>query len=271
MKHDESKPETGAVEQPESIKAAINHAANLAVHQGFGSPGLVAAGLAATATAGVLNGAAPELPDDLNYRRDDEARLKSAISEARDAWNEFGRVTWRLARALQNVRIAYHARYKKDAPKAWLATELGIHVTEQRIGQLVNTLAYFGDIPLADTVDFRVYEEARKQNIRLGNSRLSKEKLALLVKQHRTVDDLLKAMPKPAAKAPAAMHNVAIRVDLAFADGNWVPKEATALMDGSDELLTADYEWIRAALPELRKKLDELARRIEPRPEGGAA
>lgn len=194
-----------------------------------------------------------------------DAQLDSAIAEAREALSAYRRSTWRLASALLKLRDAYRARYLKDMPKAWLVEQLKLDISEQRVGQLLNTLAYYSDdgARTDEGVDFRVYEEARLANQRLPDAaRLAPKELARLIQSERTGAAVGKAIDARQPKQPepkqseADQHRLVVNVN-ARKEGNEWRVEVESSFDGAPSP-SGDAAWVRAAVVALRARVEEI-------------
>ena len=142
----------------------------------------------------------PTDPQALKELATAEAEVHSAISEMQNN-------TWRVGDAL----IVFKNKFQKVSHRVIrnnveLAAELKLNLTPQRIGQIKNTAEYFPPELRDSKIDFRVYEEARKLNVR--TKAMSIKALAAFVKTNPSRKQLMQKMPPlPNANATRETRN----------------------------------------------------------------
>jgi hypothetical protein len=114
-----------------------------------------------------------------------------AIEAVRTAVDNFCRSTWRLAWSLVDFRQVHERVHPSNRlTDKQMANVLGIRLTPARIGQLVNTAVAYPREQVDESIDFRVYEQARTKNPRMTPAKLLK-----LVKDHPTTAAIAKLKP----------------------------------------------------------------------------
>ncbi len=118
----------------------------------------------------------------------------AAIEKVRAAMADYGRSVWQLAWALVDFRSIHERLHPRDRlSDKQLANLLGITLSPARIGQLVNTAVAFPREHVDESIDFRVYEQARVFTEK--QPRMTAEKRLELVKKHPTTAAIAKIKP----------------------------------------------------------------------------
>lgn len=119
----------------------------------------------------------------------------AAVESVRSAMIGYGRATWKLAWALMDFREIHHRLHPADRlSDAGLAAALGINLTPARIGQLINTAEAYPRDQVDESIDFRVYEEARKFTI--GRRSMTPAKRLKFVVAHPSAEEIARLKAK---------------------------------------------------------------------------
>lgn len=204
------------------------------------------------------------------------------LRAAREAYREEKRSIHRLAYALLDLREAYSSRYYKEPSLLDLEREMGVGLTQQRIGQLIAVAEFFPRAEVNTQLDFKTYELARawaktqdplKKTIKIGENEtklVSGEPLLALaaIKAHpetKHFRDILAAQNKKRSRAnsvDALIHTLVItlksnRSSPWFGDG--------LVIDGDKERRprARDWRWLTGVADEVRGLAEKLARTVE--------
>jgi hypothetical protein len=139
-----------------------------------------------------------QLPETTQPLSEAPPEYAAAINEVKAALTDWRRSTWRFAWALVNFRTLHERVHPGDRlTDKRMAELLGIKLTPARIGQMVNTALAYPREQVDESIDFRVYENAR-----VKYPRATPEKLLKLVKDHPTTAEIakLKSPGRPKSK-----------------------------------------------------------------------
>jgi hypothetical protein len=141
---------------------------------------------------------------------DASADYDAAIEKVRAALVGYGRATWQLAWALVEFREVHERLHPDDRlTDKQVVAILDIKLTPTCVGQLVNTARAYPREQVDESIDFRVYENARMFTEK--TPKMTPLKRLKLVKAHPTTDEIAKLKPKP-AKSSNARRELTIRV-----------------------------------------------------------
>jgi hypothetical protein len=148
-----------------------------------------------------------------------------AIAKVRSAMESYGRATWQLAWALVDFRDVHDRLHPHDRlTDKKLVEALDIKLSPTRIGQLVNTALAYPRDQVDESIDFRVYENARMfTEKKPGMTPLKRLKL---VKANPTTAEIAKLKPQ-VPKPSAGRQELVIRVTRTGTDGE--PKIVASL------------------------------------------
>lgn len=187
------------------------------------------------------NGIAPSQsePAEPSQRAGELAQAyKTAIEKVRAALMDYGQSVWRLAWALVDFRAIHEQLHPDDRlSDQQIASVLGINLSPARIGQLINTALAFPREQVDQSIDFRVYEEARK--LTANKARMTPEKRLALVKKYPTTAKIAKIKPAPVAKASRG-NEVANELVIRIVPGEGDNLSGTACLNGQEISIPAE-------------------------------
>ena len=158
----------------------------------------------------------------------------AAIDKVKAALANYGHSVWQLAWALVDFKAVHEQLHPADRLiDKQLAERLGIDLTPARIGQLVNTAKAYPREQVDESIDFRVYEQART-----AHKLMSPEKRLALVKENPTVTTINKLKPKERRRDAPVRRELSIRVMPALTDT--AEPEVTVRLNSEAHMLPTD-------------------------------
>jgi hypothetical protein len=201
-------------------------------------------------------------------RTDTQQEYERSLSAAQTAYYEEKRSIHRLAYALLDLQKAFAERFDRPPSNRDLALELGVGLTEQRIGQLLAVAEFYPREQVDTRLDFKTYELARtwaktqnvpKDFVKIGDNRTrmvsGEPRLALAkIREHpetKYFKDRLAAHNKAREKAREhTTHKVIITIS---AHPGYC--EISCVIDGDKKrkLKPGDVDWLEPMAAELHK------------------
>ena len=124
----------------------------------------------------------------------------AAIDKVLAAFADFSRSTWGLAFALADFRDLHEKLFPdRRLTDKQLVVQLGLKLSHARVGQLVNTVRAFPRNQVDQSIDFRVYEQAR-----LLKPHITPERRLKLVKAHPSTAAMAKIKPAATGRKQTA-------------------------------------------------------------------
>lgn len=136
--------------------------------------------------------------------------IKAAVEKVRDAYDNVRDSLFALGDAILELRAEY-ARFNdgKEPTNKWIAGQLALDLTEQRIGQLADTAKAFPPDLRREGIDFKAYEVARLTSKAMLIQPAPEEVAAVVAEQKSSprVKEALHKLCKPQISIGVAYHS----------------------------------------------------------------